>query len=64
MTDRGRPVALLSPLPDTGPLKRLRVGGEVSLATGYLNDLPLPLSPDPGQDLPSAVLARLREDER
>jgi len=64
VTDRGRPVALLSPLPETGPLERLRVGGEVSLATGDLNDLPLPLSPGPGQELPSAVLARLREDER
>lgn len=64
VTDRGRPVALLSPMPDPGPLERLRASGEVSSATGRLDDLPLPLPPKPDQELPSAVLARLREDER
>jgi prevent-host-death family protein len=64
VTDRGRPVALLSPIPETGPLERLRAGGEVSSATGDLNDLPPPLSPGRGQELPSAGLARLRQDER
>ncbi len=33
VTDRGRPVALLSPLPKRVQLERLRVGGEVSLAS-------------------------------
>ena len=64
VTDRGRPVALLSPMPETGPLERLRAGGEVSSATADLNDLAPPLSPGPGQELPSVVLARLRQDER
>ena len=63
ITDRGRPVALLSPLPQGNPLERLRASGEVSPATGDLDDLPpaLPLS---AAEPPSAVLARLRRDER
>ena len=64
VTDRGRPVALLSPMPETGPFERLRASGEVSPATADLDDLPLPLQPELGHELPSAVLARLREDER
>lgn len=64
VTDRGRPVALLTPMPEAGQLERLRAAGEVSLATVDLDDLPAPLVPQPGQELPSAVLARLRQDER
>lgn len=64
VTDRGRPVALLIPLPGVGPLERLRATGEVSPAAGELDDLPEPLSLQPGQEPPSAVLARLRADER
>ena len=63
ITDRGRPVALLSPLPTGSPLERLRAAGEVDPATLDLDDLPAPLElPDVEQ--PSAVLARLRRDER
>jgi prevent-host-death family protein len=64
VTDRGRPVALLSPMPEAGPLERLRAAGEVSPATGELDELPAPLPLPAGQDPPSAVLARLRRDER
>jgi prevent-host-death family protein len=64
ITDRGRPVALLSPLPDAGPLQRLRANGEVRPAEGELDDLPEPLEIVPGQEPPSAVLHRLRHDER
>jgi prevent-host-death family protein len=63
ITDRGRPVALLSPLPPGSPLERLRASGEVEPATADLDSLPLPL-PARGTELPSAVLARLRRDER
>jgi prevent-host-death family protein len=63
ITDRGRPVALLSPLPEGSPLERLRAAGDVEAATGDLDDLPPPLR-SRGADLPSAVLARLRHDER
>ncbi|MEO7836050.1 MAG: type II toxin-antitoxin system prevent-host-death family antitoxin [Acidimicrobiales bacterium] len=63
ITDRGRPVALLAPLPEGSPLERMRAAGETEPATGDLEDLPPPLRPR-GADLPSAVLARLRLDER
>ena len=64
VTDRGRPVALLGPLPEGEPLERLRAAGEVIPAVGDLDDLPEPLPLHPGQELPSAILARLRRDER
>lgn len=63
ITDRGRPVALLSPLPEGSPLERLRAAGDVEPATADLDELPPPLKPR-GTELPSAVLARLRRDER
>ena len=63
VTDRGRPVALLAPLPATGPLETLRALGEVDPALADLDDLPAPLAVH-GTALPSAVLARLRQDER
>ncbi len=64
VTDRGRPVALLSPLPEAGPLERLRAAGEVDPATADLAELPAPLRLQAGQEPPSVVLARLRRDER
>lgn len=63
ITDRGRPVALLSPLPEGNPLDRLRASGEIEMAKGDLDELPPPL-PSRAEELPSAVLARLRRDER
>lgn len=64
ITDRGHPVALLGPLPEGEPLDRLRARGEIEPASGDLGDLPEPLVPEPGAELPSSVLARLRRDER
>ncbi len=64
ITDRGRPVALLSPLPEGSPLERLRASGEIVPAAGDLNDLGDPLRLGPGVETPSATLARLRRDER
>jgi prevent-host-death family protein len=64
VTDRGRPVALLSPLPEAGPLERLRAAGEVTPAAGDLAELPAPLPLAAGQEPPSSVLERLRRDER
>lgn len=64
ITDRGRPVALLAPLPEADPLERMRASGEIVPAEGDLTDLPEPLEPEPSAELPSAVLARLRRDER
>lgn len=64
ITDRGRPVALLTPLPDEGPLHRLRVSGQVDESDGDLDELPEPLVLPSGIESPSAVLARLRRAER
>jgi prevent-host-death family protein len=64
VTDRGRPIALLTPIPDADALAQLRAAGDVSIPVGDLYDLPEPLELEPGQEAPSATLARLREDER
>jgi prevent-host-death family protein len=64
ITDRGRPVALLGPVPEGGPLRRLRASGEIMRARAGLADLPALLRLAPGQEPPSRVLARLRRDER
>lgn len=63
ITDRGRPVAVLAPLPTT-PVERLRVSGDLQPSEGDLDDLPEPLPLPAGSELPSSVLARLRRDER
>jgi prevent-host-death family protein len=64
ITDRGRPVAVLAPLPDQRPIDRLRATGDLEPAGANLKDLPEPLSLAPGQEPPSRVLERLRRDER
>jgi prevent-host-death family protein len=64
VTDRGRPVAVLAPLPDVSALERLRAAGDISAAAGSVDDLPAPMPVEPGQPLPSQVLADLRRDER
>ena len=64
VTDRGRPVALLSPPPEGSPLDRLRALGEIDEATDDLEDLPEPLVLAPGIESPSDALRRLRRNER
>lgn len=64
ITDRGRPVALLSPLPEGNTIDRLRASGAIESATDELEDLPEPLVLDPDVEPPSEVLARLRLRER
>ncbi len=64
VTDRGRPVAVLAPLPDAGPLARLTASGDVTTPVGDLADLPDPLPLPPGTVAPSSVLDDLRRDER
>jgi prevent-host-death family protein len=63
ITDRGRPVAMLGPLPED-PLERLRALGDLQESHGDIRDLPQPLTVEAGSELPSAVLGRLRRDER
>jgi prevent-host-death family protein len=64
VTDRGRPVAVLGPLPDQSPLDRLRATGDIELGREDMNDLPEPLKLPPGEERPSKVLERLRRHER
>lgn len=64
VTDRGRPVALLSPAPEGSPLGRLRACGDVEEATADLADLPDPIVLPRGVERPSSVLRRLRRDDR
>jgi prevent-host-death family protein len=64
VTDRGRPVALLTPLPNATALELLRSQGDVSVPMGDLDDLPEPLTLGPNDIAPSVVLARLRANER
>jgi len=64
ITDRGRPVAVLAPLPAQGALERLRAAGDVAGATADFADLPEPVKRPPGAPSPSETLARLRRDER
>ncbi len=63
ITDRGRPVAVLGPVPTGSPLERLRLAGELDAATADLNDLPEPL-PSSADRLPSEVLEELRRHDR
>src|SRR6202171_6751060 len=62
VTDRGRPVAVLAPLPEAGRLEQLRAAGEVMPAAGNLTDLPAPLPVPAGKESPSVILARLGRD--
>jgi prevent-host-death family protein len=64
ITDRGRPVAVLAPLPDPGPLERLRTTGDLIPSEHDVDSLPDPLPLGSGQEAPSSVLDRLRRDER
>ncbi len=59
ITDRGRPVAQLTPLP-ASPLQGLLVSGRARPPRRRIDDLP---PPEPGPDL-SAELSRMRDDER
>jgi len=64
ITDRGRPVAQLSPLPVGSPLEQLRAAGDIEPASENVDELPEPILLPEGMELPSTVLARLRHDER
>lgn len=64
VTDRGHPVALLSPVPERGPLSRLRACGDVIPVRETLATLQEPIELMEAEEPPSAVLARLRSAER
>jgi prevent-host-death family protein len=62
ITDRGRAVALLCPIPNAPPLEQLRSAGAVYGASGHIDELPEPLELEHGQQSPSSVLSRIRGD--
>ena len=64
IADRGRPVALWSPVPRLSGLARLRAEGRVTDSQGDLLALGPPVKPSPGERLPSQILATLRKHER
>ena len=64
ITDRGRPVAQLTPLPAGSPLEQLRAAGDIDPASESADEFPEPLVLAEDVELPSMVLARLRYDER
>ena len=64
VTDRGRPVAILGPLPDRGVLDQLRATGDVTPAIGDMHDLPEPIALPATAPTASSVLTRLRDEER
>jgi prevent-host-death family protein len=65
ITDRGRPVALLTPLPKTqSRLEQLRASGRIRAAKGSWRDLGPPLPLAPGERPLSVILEDMRADER
>ena len=64
ITDRGRPVAILSPVPTGSAYQRLVAEGEIVRASRDSGELPDPMPLPSGQESASSVLARLRSSER
>lgn len=64
VTDRGRPVARLLPLPPAQGVAALEAEGRITQAEGDLLKLGPRLKPAPGIPLPSEILAELRDAER
>lgn len=64
ITDRGRPVAQLAPLPTGTALEQMRAAGEIETASADFDDLPEALELPNGVEKPSVALARLRRGER
>lgn len=64
VTDRGRPIALVVPLPEGDALERLAATGRLTPAQGDLLELGDPVPPEPGVPLPSEVLTAMRADEK
>lgn len=64
VTDRGRPIALLVPIPPVEGLEALVREGRARRGEGGLAALGAALAPEPDRPLPSETLARVREGER
>jgi prevent-host-death family protein len=65
ITDRGRPVAYLTPVPAPARrIEQLRASGRIRPAKRSWKDLPPPLPLAPGEKPLSVILEELRADER
>ncbi len=65
VTERGRPVARLVPIPASeDPVERLVAEGLAAPGEGSIVDLPPPIVLPRGRRLPSTILAELRDQER
>lgn len=64
VTDRGRPVARLVPIPKVGGLDDLAASGRLTAPHVEFSSLGAPLPSTPGVTAPSDALAKLRDDER
>jgi len=65
VTQRGRPVALIVPLPrEDDVVDRLVAQGLATPAKGDITELPPPIKLRSGSKLPSEILEELRSDER
>lgn len=62
ITDRGRPIALLGPLPPGSRIEQLAASGRLRRGKG--GPLPTPVDPTPGVPLPSEILEEMRARER
>lgn len=64
ITDRGRPVAVLAPIPKMGTLDRMRANGDIETPATTDDDFPPPVVLPAGTELPSVILRRLRSEDR
>jgi antitoxin (DNA-binding transcriptional repressor) of toxin-antitoxin stability system len=64
VTDRGRAIALLVPVPQVSPLEALIATGRATAAVGDLLELDPPLAPAKDVPLPSVSLSGARDVER
>jgi prevent-host-death family protein len=64
VTDRGRPVARIVPIPSAAGLEQLAASGRLRLAGGDVLELGPPLVAAGGKPPPSDTLADMRSDER
>lgn len=64
VTDHGRPIARLVPIPRSSGADALLLTGQLAPAAGDVLDLGAPLEPLAGVPLPSIELAAMRKDER
>jgi prevent-host-death family protein len=64
VTDRGRPIAMLVPIPSGSGIDRLARRGRLTPGVGDVLEMGAPLEPGPGVEAPSRTLETLRAQER